>query len=213
MNIDNKQILSDIRSETDELSRLLDGLYVELISGKPSFIDISRLKNAHLPLIRRIKNTIRRVSASKPTKPSMREAIRLLYIKNNSKAIDMLVELSSSGNKVATLKLGKIYLNGIKNRFGKIEYKKPREALRHLTISQTDGFKEAGYLIGTLYYNHGQVDIAKTVFFINHRNGCIRSSTELIVIIQEELNTKRCTPKQSLILKQQILNIRSDIKS
>ncbi|UKA04707.1 hypothetical protein [Photobacterium damselae] len=208
----NRQVLSDIKNTNDKLGHDLDQIYREIATGEIEQDGI-HLNGSHLPLLRKLKRFAKKLGKKADRKPSVQEAVRLLSINENTKAVEMLNNLASDKEPNVYFQLGKIYINGVKNKVGIVEFYDPRKALLNLIKARDLNVLEAGYLLGVIYNKYGKIEEAKQVFFINHRNGCIRSSAELLLILQGELNQMEQGSKDALIINTYIQSIKADISS
>ena len=209
----NKQILDSIKSENEEAKAIIDRVYSDTINGNVTPPESVDLKGSHFSLMRKIKRIAKKVGKKGSNKPSISESIRLLSIKETTKAVDMLTFLADNKNYKANYHLGKIYIDGAKNKVGVVEFCNPRKALLNLITARDGKILEAGYLLGLIYYKYGKIDEAKQVFFLNHRNGCMRSSTELVLILQEDLAQAKQGSREAGIINTYIQSIKTDISA
>lgn len=209
----NKQILNNIKDENTKLGEAIRGVYLDANNGCLEEKSDHQLNGAHLPLLRKLKRFAKRLGAKASNKPSVLEAVRLLSLKENTKAIEMLTHLAEQDQPQAYYQLGRVYSNGVKNKVGIVEFYDPRKALINLLKARDNDVLEAGYLLGILYVKYGKYNEAKQVFFINHRKGCMRSSTELLLIFQAELNQVGHESKEARIIKTYIQSIKTDINN
>lgn len=134
----------------------------------------------------------------------------LLAKKLNTEAVRILSSLTKKKVQEAIILLGTIFMNGVKDRIGKIEFKHPQNAIKCLTLGFECGNIEAGYLLGVLLRMFGQNEKAKEVFSKNIKIGCVKSAAEIIILLQIEAASSP-NEKSRAILEQKIKNLRTDL--
>lgn len=150
----------------------------------------------------------------RPTKSLAIELLRhsrsLLAKKLNADAVRILRSLTKRKVEDAIVSLGTIFMYGVKDRIGKVEFKHPQNAMKCLTLGNECGNIEAGYLLGALLRSFGQNEKAKETFYQNIKRGCIKSVAEVIILLQVE--AAACTDaRQRAIIEQKIRNLRTDL--
>ncbi|PSV01192.1 hypothetical protein [Photobacterium kishitanii] len=206
----NLDLIKRIRDENRRLSSLIDKEFIEILNKDDSDFTF-KTHDLNTSFIRKIKKTIKSLSFKQEESNSIYYAINLIHKKKNREAVQLLMKLSQEGLLDASLRLGKIFFTGLRNRIGELEFKNPRASAKHLQTCFDKGVGEAGYLLGVLFLKFGKAKNAKKIFYTNHKNGCVRSSAELIILLQCEIAEKTLTPKEEAIIRQQIANIKADI--
>lgn len=149
-------------------------------------------------------------------KPTMALAVKLLskaqellHKKMNADAVRILTSLTKIKFQDAIILLGTIFMNGVKDRIGKVEFKHPQNALKCLTLGFECGNMESGYLLGTLFRSFGQNEKAKEIFLKNMEKGCIKSTAEITILLQIEA-AETTDERKRAILEQKIKNLKVD---
>ncbi len=152
-----------------------------------------------------------KISPNSTIASKLLEFSKLLLLKKfNKDAIRVLTKLINFKFQDSIIPLGRIFMYGVKSKLGRPEYKNKKNALKCFKLGHSLNIQEASYLLGVLYRENGQKDTAKTVFSKNMREGCIKSTVEVICILQEELSdTNNENEKQRIA--QVIFNLRSDL--
>ncbi|MCY9866139.1 hypothetical protein OTK49_26740 [Vibrio coralliirubri] len=140
----------------------------------------------------------------------LRHSRTLLAKKLNADAVRVLRSLTKRKIEDAIVSLGTIFMYGVKDRIGKTEFKHPQNAMKCLTLGVGCGNIEAGYLLGALFRSFGQNDKAKETFYQNIDRGCIKSVTEVIILLQVE-SAASTDARHRAIIEQKIRNLRTDL--
>ena len=166
--------------------------------------------NLELSKIQKLDHDFKLKPTNKKASELMFFAKKLLAKRMNHEAVIVLKSLYKHQFKETFIVLGEVFMYGVKNRLGHVEFKHPQNAKRCLQKGLSCGNIESGYLLGVLYRTYGQIEKAQQVFESNSKLGCIKSTTEVIILLQAEVS-KSQDLKHSAILKQKIKNLRSDL--
>ena len=198
--------ISEVDAPTDSKFSI-DGLGI--IANK-AINKVVKLLTPDLSSIRELESKFK----DKPTRSAANQLLshtrELLSKKLNTDAVRILSSLTKKKVQEAIVMLGSIFMNGVKDRIGKIEFKHPQNAMKCLTLGVECGNIEAGYLLGALLRTFGQNDKAKEVFTKNMKLGCVKSAAEVIIFLQVEVASAP-DEKSRAILKQKIKNLRTDL--
>ncbi|MGR5559511.1 hypothetical protein ACQKQC_24865 [Vibrio fortis] len=159
--------------------------------------------------LRAISRFMRNVSLDET--PSVELAEKLIKQKKNKQAVFMLQDLLKSQKViVAGFRLGRVFLTGLRSKAGNVEFAHPKNSLTYLSYCKKNGIKEASYYLGLLYNKFKQFDKARLQFESRHKEGCARSTAELILMYQREL-CKTSDNKKLQVLNQKIAALRADL--
>ncbi|ELP6119045.1 TPA: hypothetical protein I7730_20380 [Vibrio vulnificus] len=143
--------------------------------------------------------------------PSVELAEKLIKEKKNKQAVFMLQDLLKSQKVIAAgFRLGRVFLTGLRSKAGSVEYAHPKNSLTYLSYCKKNGIREAGYYLGLLFNKFKQYDKARVQFELRHKEGCARSTAELILMYQREV-CKTSDNRKLQVLNQKIAALRADL--
>lgn len=219
--------INELRRTQEKLRKLTNDAYLELAnvseSSDASFslnglnVIAERALGRVMRLVNPVVSEIKELEIKFVAQPNVELAQRLfdkshtlLQKKMNADAVRILTSLVKKRFAKASVLLGTIFMNGLKDRIGKVEFKHPQNAMKCLTIGVVCGNIEAGYLLGTLFRTFGQFDKAKEAFQQNMKKGCVKSATEIIILLQIEA-ANAPDAKTRAIIEHKIKNLRVDL--
>ncbi|KDM89973.1 hypothetical protein [Photobacterium galatheae] len=171
---------------------------------------VLKLLSPDLTKIKELEMNFRENPSKDLARSLLTHARELLGKKMNADAVRVLSTLTRKKVQKAILLLGSIFMNGVKDRIGKLEFRHPQNAMKCLTLGFECGNIEAGYLLGALFRTFGQNQKAKEIFAQNMEKGCVKSAAEFIILLQIEAASSP-DEKSKAIIEQRIKNLRTDL--
>lgn len=201
--------LEKIKLSKVKIRRLVNDLNISL-----AYDDVTTKDKGVLDRVLRvaISRVGKLVTTSPPENMTYKERVSFLIHKNkNSEAVKKLIGHLKDGDLWSIFTLGKIYMNGLRNKLGKVEFLSLSNSHKCLTHCSRSNYPDSAYYLGLLLKKSGDADNAEKIFEAMHNNGCVKSSTELIIILKEKISVAD-SELDKLKLMQRVLIVRSDIE-